>query len=98
MVRAQSAISSIAATIRYCLRDRIIFQDTIYRLDSWLCIHDRIKTVIEIMARKRATSVASEHSSHTAAEELGSMYDYLAKVILLGPSGSGKYAYDIDYA
>ncbi len=25
------------------------------------------------------------------AQELGSMYDYLAKIILLGPSGSGKY-------
>lgn len=24
-------------------------------------------------------------------QELGSMYDYLAKVILLGPSGSGKF-------
>ena len=24
-------------------------------------------------------------------KELGSMYDYLAKIILLGPSGSGKY-------
>jgi hypothetical protein len=24
------------------------------------------------------------------AQELGSMYDYLAKIILLGPSGSGK--------
>jgi hypothetical protein len=23
-------------------------------------------------------------------QELGSMYDYLAKIILLGPSGSGK--------
>jgi hypothetical protein len=43
------------------------------------------------MTRKRATSVASENSSHDgAAEELGSMYDYLAKVILLGPSGCGK--------
>ena len=26
-------------------------------------------------------------------QELGSMYDYLAKVILLGPSGSGKSVY-----
>jgi hypothetical protein len=26
----------------------------------------------------------------TQSQELGSMYDYLAKVILLGPSGSGK--------
>jgi hypothetical protein len=25
------------------------------------------------------------------SQELGSMYDYLAKIILLGPSGSGKY-------
>jgi hypothetical protein len=25
-------------------------------------------------------------------QELGSMYDYLAKIILLGPSGCGKYA------
>jgi hypothetical protein len=24
-------------------------------------------------------------------QELGSMYDYLAKIILLGPSGTGKY-------
>lgn len=24
-------------------------------------------------------------------QELGSMYDYLAKIILLGPSGCGKY-------
>lgn len=24
-------------------------------------------------------------------KELGSMYDYLAKIILLGPSGTGKY-------
>lgn len=24
-------------------------------------------------------------------QELGSMYDYLAKIILLGPSGSGKF-------
>ena len=28
----------------------------------------------------------------TTAQELGSMYDYLAKIILLGPSGTGKYA------
>lgn len=26
----------------------------------------------------------------TRLKELGSMYDYLAKIILLGPSGSGK--------
>lgn len=24
-------------------------------------------------------------------QELGSMYDYLAKIILLGPSGAGKW-------
>lgn len=24
-------------------------------------------------------------------QELGSMYDYLAKIVLLGPSGAGKY-------
>ena len=28
-----------------------------------------------------------------AFQELGSMYDYLAKVILLGPSGSGKFVH-----
>lgn len=27
----------------------------------------------------------------TVKQELGSMYDYLAKIILLGPSGCGKY-------
>jgi hypothetical protein len=27
----------------------------------------------------------------TRGQELGSMYDYLAKIILLGPSGTGKY-------
>jgi len=27
----------------------------------------------------------------TVEQELGSMYDYLAKIILLGPSGCGKY-------
>ncbi|KAI1164677.1 P-loop containing nucleoside triphosphate hydrolase protein [Nemania serpens] len=43
------------------------------------------------MARPRRSSVASEESTVTAGEqELGSMYDYLAKVILLGPSGTGK--------
>ena len=26
----------------------------------------------------------------TPLKELGNMYDYLAKIILLGPSGSGK--------
>ena len=30
-----------------------------------------------------------------AYQELGSMYDYLAKVILLGPSGSGKFVHDL---
>lgn len=28
-------------------------------------------------------------------QELGSMYDYLAKVILLGPSGAGKFVSSI---
>jgi hypothetical protein len=31
-------------------------------------------------------------TSADMGQELGSMYDYLAKIILLGPSGSGKYA------
>lgn len=31
----------------------------------------------------------------TLGQELGSMYDYLAKVILLGPSGAGKYVTDL---
>ncbi|PKS08322.1 hypothetical protein jhhlp_005266 [Lomentospora prolificans] len=44
------------------------------------------------MTRPRGSSGASEDSAGTAMadQELGSMYDYLAKVILLGPSGSGK--------
>ncbi|KAF2273479.1 ras-domain-containing protein, partial [Westerdykella ornata] len=45
------------------------------------------------MPRARATSSASTASTAAAAatnQELGSMYDYLAKVILLGPSGAGK--------
>ncbi|KAI2638582.1 P-loop containing nucleoside triphosphate hydrolase protein [Xylaria nigripes] len=43
------------------------------------------------MTRPRRSSVASEESTVTAGEqELGSMYDYLAKIILLGPSGTGK--------
>lgn len=29
-------------------------------------------------------------NSPRASQELGSMYDYLAKIILLGPSGAGK--------
>lgn len=31
----------------------------------------------------------------TLCQELGSMYDYLAKVVLLGPSGAGKYVTDL---
>ena len=31
-----------------------------------------------------------EHHVLTVEQELGSMYDYLAKIILLGPSGAGK--------
>ncbi|CAI4218895.1 unnamed protein product [Parascedosporium putredinis] len=43
------------------------------------------------MTRPRGSSGASEESAAGLAEqELGSMYDYLAKIILLGPSGSGK--------
>ncbi|VUC22303.1 unnamed protein product [Clonostachys rosea] len=43
------------------------------------------------MTRPRRSSGASEESGGTAPEqELGSMYDYLAKIILLGPSGTGK--------
>ncbi|KAL3425141.1 GTP-binding protein ypt4 [Phlyctema vagabunda] len=43
------------------------------------------------MVRPRRTSAASDDSVGTAQnQELGSMYDYLAKIILLGPSGSGK--------
>ncbi|ODA79403.1 hypothetical protein RJ55_04996 [Drechmeria coniospora] len=43
------------------------------------------------MTRPRRSSGASDDSAGTAQEqELGSMYDYLAKVILLGPSGTGK--------
>ncbi|QBZ55907.1 hypothetical protein PoMZ_00813 [Pyricularia oryzae] len=44
------------------------------------------------MARpKRSNSAASEDSTATVRDqELGSMYDYLAKIILLGPSGTGK--------
>ncbi|KAF2668375.1 ras-domain-containing protein [Microthyrium microscopicum] len=41
------------------------------------------------MGRNRAQSNASS-SSPTRDQELGTMYDYLAKIILLGPSGSGK--------
>ncbi|KAF2470948.1 GTP-binding protein YPTC4 [Lindgomyces ingoldianus] len=44
------------------------------------------------MGRPRATSNASTNSTSAPArdQELGSMYDYLAKIILLGPSGAGK--------
>ncbi|KAH8813343.1 GTP-binding protein ypt4 [Xylogone sp. PMI_703] len=43
------------------------------------------------MVRPRKSSGASEQSADTVQnQELGSMYDYLAKIILLGPSGSGK--------
>ncbi|KAI1496155.1 P-loop containing nucleoside triphosphate hydrolase protein [Biscogniauxia marginata] len=44
-----------------------------------------------MMTRPRRSSAASEESTGTAGDqELGSMYDYLAKIILLGPSGTGK--------
>ncbi|KAK0345517.1 hypothetical protein LTR91_021986 [Friedmanniomyces endolithicus] len=46
------------------------------------------------MARQRRLSAASDRSSAQDApaggQEMASMYDYLAKVILLGPSGCGK--------
>ncbi|KAL9115990.1 MAG: hypothetical protein Q9227_000358 [Pyrenula ochraceoflavens] len=40
------------------------------------------------MARPRTASNASSASEH---QEMGTMYDYLAKIILLGPSGAGKF-------
>ncbi|KEY68407.1 hypothetical protein S7711_01183 [Stachybotrys chartarum IBT 7711] len=44
------------------------------------------------MTRPRRSSATSDDSAGMAREqELGSMYDYLAKIILLGPSGSGKF-------
>ncbi|KAG5923542.1 hypothetical protein E4U42_004928 [Claviceps africana] len=43
------------------------------------------------MTRPRRSSGASDDSADTVRDqELGSMYDYLAKIILLGPSGTGK--------
>ncbi|KAI9682356.1 MAG: hypothetical protein M1817_000410 [Caeruleum heppii] len=43
------------------------------------------------MTRQRAPSAGSEDASiDDGDQELGSMYDYLAKIILLGPSGTGK--------
>ncbi|KIW18835.1 hypothetical protein PV08_03124 [Exophiala spinifera] len=43
------------------------------------------------MARPRRPSASSDMSSiPDQNQELGSMYDYLAKVVLLGPSGTGK--------
>ena len=43
------------------------------------------------MARQRRGSNVSNNSSNIEQhQELGSMYDYLAKIILLGPSGCGK--------
>ncbi|KAK3393853.1 P-loop containing nucleoside triphosphate hydrolase protein [Podospora didyma] len=43
------------------------------------------------MTRPRRSSAASEESmGDVRDQELGSMYDYLAKIILLGPSGTGK--------
>ncbi|KAL8747520.1 MAG: hypothetical protein Q9190_000608 [Brigantiaea leucoxantha] len=43
------------------------------------------------MARQRRLSNTSSRSSpERSNQELGSMYDYLAKIILLGPSGCGK--------
>lgn len=47
------------------------------------------------MPRNRRDSAASSGTDHDGSgyddgQEMGSMYDYLAKVILLGPSGTGK--------
>ncbi|KAF2638435.1 GTP-binding protein ypt4 [Massarina eburnea CBS 473.64] len=42
------------------------------------------------MGRPRKESNASSRSGEQPARELGNMYDYLAKVILLGPSSAGK--------
>ncbi|KAF2128192.1 ras-domain-containing protein [Dothidotthia symphoricarpi CBS 119687] len=42
-----------------------------------------------MMGRNRATSNATS-TSDAPTQELGSMYDYLAKVVLLGPSAAGK--------
>ncbi|EMC98823.1 hypothetical protein BAUCODRAFT_572986 [Baudoinia panamericana UAMH 10762] len=46
------------------------------------------------MARHRRPSTASSRSTERAmpasGQEMASMYDYLAKIILLGPSGCGK--------
>jgi len=43
-----------------------------------------------MMAQKRRGSTASSATEVPDDQELGSMYDYLAKIILLGPSGTGK--------
>lgn len=45
--------------------------------------------------RARRPSVTSDASSSGTVreQELGSMYDYLAKIILLGPSGTGKFVF-----
>jgi small GTP-binding protein len=47
------------------------------------------------MPRNRRDSTASSGTDHDGSgyddgQEMGSMYDYLAKIILLGPSGTGK--------
>ncbi|KAG6279983.1 hypothetical protein E4U47_001861 [Claviceps purpurea] len=49
------------------------------------------ESILPAMTRPRRSSGASDDSADTARDqELGSMYDYLAKIILLGPSGTGK--------
>lgn len=45
-----------------------------------------------IMPRRASTTMAPSLADDGPEQELGSMYDYLAKIILIGPSGSGKYA------
>jgi small GTP-binding protein len=42
------------------------------------------------MARRRGSTTSSTNNEPPGGQEMGSMYDYLAKIILLGPSGCGK--------
>ncbi|KAI4680346.1 uncharacterized protein J4E84_007994 [Alternaria hordeiaustralica] len=50
------------------------------------------------MGRNRAVSNASTRSSEPPLQELGSMYDYLAKVVLLGPSGAGNQTIGVEFS
>ena len=40
---------------------------------------------------QRPSTCLRVNDADSRIQELGSMYDYLAKIILLGPSGCGKY-------